>query len=147
MTMIPEGTPYRLEYYVVHKTIGVIIFALVIVRLIWNQLSKRPKLDSGLKPIEKKAAKGVHVVLYVMMLAFPVTGFIMTSYFGAPTYLFAWEMPPLWEVNEKAVLLWGLFHKYLLPYLLYVILGAHILGALKHHFIDKHIKALSRMVS
>ena len=146
-TMIPEGTPYRLEYYVVHKTLGVVIFALLLTRLIWNRLSRRPVLDSKLTPLERKLAACVHITLYVMLFAFPVSGFIMTSYFGAPTYFFAWEMQPLWDANEKAVLLWGLVHKYLLPYLLYVILGAHILAVLKHQFFDKHINVLKRIVS
>lgn len=146
-TIIPEGTPYRLEYYVVHKTIGVIIFGLVVVRLIWNRRSRRPQLDATLKPVERKLAHRAHIALYFIMIALPVTGFIMTSYFGAPTYFFAWEMQPLWEVSEKGVVLWGLLHKYLLPYLIYVILGAHVLGALKHQFLDRHTKILSRMVS
>ena len=146
-TIIPEGVPYRLEYYVVHKTIGVIIFALVIARLAWNRISRRPPLDTALKPMERKLAHGVHFALYGMLLALPITGFIMTSYFGAPSYFFAWEMAPLWEPSEKAVLAWGLLHKYLLPYLIYVILGAHILGALKHQFVDRHSTAFKRMVS
>ena len=47
-SMIPEDTEYRNAYYVVHKTIGVTVFLLVIVRLIWNRLSRRPSLDSYL---------------------------------------------------------------------------------------------------
>lgn len=54
-------------------------------------------------------------------------------------------MPEL-RLFEVAYIAWGTFHKYLLPYLLYAILGAHILGALKHHFLDKHDSALKRMV-
>ncbi|MEM8501261.1 MAG: cytochrome b [Pseudomonadota bacterium] len=146
-TMIPEGVTYRLEYYVVHKTIGVIIFALVLIRIFWNLHSRRPELDAHLKPIEKKLAHGAHLALYFILLAMPVTGYIMTSYFGAPTYFFAWEIKPLWDISETGVQFWGLLHKYLLPYLIYVILGAHILGALKHQFIDKHVNALNRMVS
>lgn len=146
-TIIPEGVPYRLEYYVVHKTIGVIIFALVILRLAWNFRSRRPKMATTIKPVERKLAHGAHVTLYFLMIALPITGFIMTTYFGAPTYFFAWEMAPLWEPSETAIKLWGLLHKYLLPYLIYVILGAHILGALKHQFVDKHGGVLNRMVS
>ena len=41
-SMIPEGTDFRNAYYVVHKTIGVTVFLLVLVRLIWNKQSKRP---------------------------------------------------------------------------------------------------------
>ncbi|MFT5840208.1 MAG: cytochrome b561 [Flavobacteriales bacterium] len=44
-------------------------------------------------------------------------------------------------------MVWGMLHKYLLPYLLYIVLGAHILGALKHQFVDKHTNAFKRMIS
>ena len=145
-SMIPEDTEYRNAYYVVHKTIGVTVFLLVIVRLIWNRLSRRPSLDSALTSREEKLAHRAHNTLYFMMLAIPVTGFMMTSYHGYETYFFFWEMQPLWEQSE-IYQVWGGFHKYLLPYLLYIVLGAHILGALKHQFIDKHANAFKRMVS
>ena len=145
-SMIPEDTEYRNAYYVVHKTIGVTVFLLVIARLIWNRLSRRPSLDSALTSREEKLAHRAHNTLYFMMLAIPVTGFMMTSYHGYETYFFFWEMQPLWEQSE-IYQVWGGFHKYLLPYLLYIVLGAHILGALKHQFIDKHANAFKRMVS
>ena len=145
-SMIPEDTEYRNAYYVVHKTIGVTVFLLVIVRLIWNRLSRRPSLDNALTLREEKLAHRAHNTLYFMMLAIPITGFMMTSYHGYETYFFFWEMQPLWEQSE-IYQVWGGFHKYLLPYLLYIVLGAHILGALKHQFIDKHANAFKRMVS
>ena len=145
-SMIPEDTEHRNAYYVVHKTIGVTVFLLVIVRLIWNRLSRRPSLDSALTSREEKLAHRAHNTLYFMMLAIPITGFMMTSYHGYETYFFFWEMQPLWEQSE-IYQVWGGFHKYLLPYLLYIVLGAHILGALKHQFIDKHANAFKRMVS
>ena len=49
--------------------------------------------------------------------------------------------------KSQAYIVWGLFHKYVLQYLVYIILGAHIAGALKHQFIDKHSNAFKRMVS
>lgn len=145
-SIIPEDTPYRNAYYVVHKTVGVLVFALILVRLVWNRISRRPDLAPSLKPWERKLAHGVHVALYVMMIAIPVTGYVMTSYHGYPTYFFTLELQPLWDKSD-AYILWGTFHKYILPYLLYVILGAHILGALKHRFIDKHADAFKRMVA
>lgn len=144
-SMIPEDAWFRNHYYVVHKTIGVTVFGLLVFRLIWNRLSKRPELDASLKPYERKWAHRVHIALYVMMIAVPVTGYVMTSFHGYPTYFFAWELQPLWG-ESQAYIIWGTFHKYILPYLLYIILGAHILGALKHRFIDKHDSALKRMV-
>ncbi len=145
-SMIPEGTDFRNAYYVVHKTVGVTVFLLVLVRLIWNKQSKRPALNNSLSPAEKKLAHWTHNTLYLLMLAIPITGFMMTSYHGYGTYFFFWELPPLWE-QSNVYQIWGGFHKYLLPYLVYIVLGAHILGAFKHHFIDKHATALKRMVS
>lgn len=146
-SIIPEGTAYRLEYYVVHKTMGVIVLALVLFRLFWNRKSPRPALDASLSARERKLAHAAHVSLYAMMILIPVTGFVMTSFHGAPTFFFAWELQPLWGFSKTGTIVWGMMHKYLLPYLLYIVLGAHILGALKHQLIDKHTNAFKRMVS
>jgi hypothetical protein len=62
-SMIPEGTWYRTQYSVVHKTIGFIVFGLFIARIIWNKKSKRPELDNSLKPKERKMAHIAHVAL------------------------------------------------------------------------------------
>jgi cytochrome b561 len=145
-TMIPEDAWFRNHYYVVHKTIGMIVFALVMIRLLWNKRSKRPELDETLKLVEKKWAHRAHIALYVMMIMMPVTGYVMTTYHGYATYFFIWELPPLWGEGQ-AYLIWGTFHKYILPYLLYIVLGAHILGALKHQLLDKHLSAFKRMVA
>jgi len=146
-SIIPEDVAYRRQYYIAHKTIGVVVLILIVIRLFWNRRSKRPALDASLKPVERKLAHVVHITLYVMMVAIPLTGFIMTSFHGYPTFFFVWELQPLWEQSKTGTLAFGVLHKYLLPYLLYIILGAHVLGALKHHFIDKHKAAFKRMVS
>ncbi|MEM8548260.1 MAG: cytochrome b [Pseudomonadota bacterium] len=145
-SIIPEGTEYRNAYYVVHKTIGVLVFVLLLARLIWHSRSKRPVLDEALRPFERKAAHSAHIALYFFLIALPVTGFVMTSYHGYPTFFFFWELPPLWTPSDTATIIWGTLHKYLLPYILYIVLGAHILGALKHHYVDKHHDAIKRMV-
>ena len=145
-SIIPEGTSFRNAYYVVHKTIGVVVIGLVFVRLVWNRLSPRPALDAALKPTERKLAKFAHGALYVAMVAVPITGFVMTSFHGYPTFFFTWEFGPFWESSDSATIAWGSFHKYLLPTLVYLILGAHIAGALKHRFIDGHKQAFRRIV-
>lgn len=144
-SMIPVDVWYRTEYSVVHKTIGLIIVGLFVARIIWHRVSKKPVLDSSLKPIEKKLAHGVHIALYVLMFAVPVTGYIMTSLHGYPSFFFFIELQPFLAESDTYVV-WGLFHKYILQYLVYLILGAHVLGALKHHYVDKHQKAFKRMV-
>tara|TARA_B100000035_G_scaffold33388_1_gene25361 strand:- start:285 stop:740 length:456 start_codon:yes stop_codon:yes gene_type:complete len=145
-SIIPEGTSFRNAYYVVHKTIGVVVIGLVFARLVWNRLSPRPALDAALKPTERRVAKFAHGALYVAMVAVPITGFVMTSFHGYPTFFFAWEFGPFWGSSDSATIAWGSFHKYLLPTLVYLILGAHIAGALKHRFVDGHKQAFRRIV-
>ncbi len=144
-SMIPENMWFRTEYNVIHKTIGLTIFGLVVARLIWNRMSKRPELEASLKPKERKLAHRVHILLYVIMVAIPVTGYVMTSLHAYPSYFFTLKIPPFLPESDSYII-WGLFHKYLLQYLVYIVLGAHIIGALKHHFIDKHKTAIKRMV-
>jgi cytochrome b561 len=93
-SMIPEDSQFRLSYYVLHKTIGVTLFLLVIIRICWNSFSKRPELDSSLSARDAKLAHRAHLTLYFIMLAVPVTGFMMTSYHGYGTYFFFWELAP-----------------------------------------------------
>jgi len=144
-SMLPSDSWLRSGYTVVHKTIGIIILGLVIARVVWNRRSKRPALDSSLKPMDRKLAHKAHILLYVLMFAVPITGYFMTSFHGYPSYFFTIKIPPF--VAESDIYqVWGLFHKYLLQYLIYIVLGAHILGVLKHHFIDKHKTAINRMV-
>jgi len=143
-SMIPDDSWIRKDYMVIHKTIGLILFGLIIARFIWNFRSKRPALDGSLKSTDRKLAHGAHTLLYVLMIAIPVTGYFMTSFHGYPSYLFILKIPSF--VPESDIYqLFGLFHKYLLQYLVYLVLGAHILGVLKHHFIDKHRSAINRM--
>jgi cytochrome b561 len=145
LSMIPSDNWIRTGYVVVHKTIGIIILALVIARIIWNRRSKRPALDKSLKSMDRKLAHTAHILLYILMIAVPITGYFMTSFHGYPSYFFILKIPPFMAESD-IYQVWGLFHKYLLQYLLYIVLGAHILGVLKHHFIDKHKSAIKRIV-
>ena len=146
-SMIPYDVRWRQGYYVVHKTIGFIVLFLVFVRIVWHFRSPAPALDSNLKGWERGSAKIAHIVLYVLMLAVPITGFVMSTYGGKWSHFFIWDLPMLWEKDMEAIKPFGLLHKVVLPYVCLLIIGAHVLGALKHHFIDRHRKSIHRMVS
>ena len=145
-SMIPEDAPWRNAYYVIHKSLGISVFVLVLARLCWNLGSPRPALDASLKRWERRLAKGAHLALYALLLAVPITGLVMTTFHGYPSYFFAWELEPLWNESETGTLAWGVFHKYILPTVVYLVLAGHVLGALKHRFLDGKPHALRRMV-
>ncbi|MBE8220305.1 MAG: cytochrome b [Alphaproteobacteria bacterium] len=147
-TMIPEGTSFRGYYYVTHKSLGFSVLILVFARLAWNIWgSRRPALATELKLWERRLAHTMHILLYVLMIGLPISGFMMSNFGGASSHFFFWDITPFFEKSIPTRDILGLMHKVVLPYLLYIFLGTHILGALKHQFIDKHENALRRMVS
>ncbi len=150
-SMIPEGIWYRPAFYIVHKTLGITVMGLIFIRLFWNFKSPRPSLASfaqegHLKPWEYRLAKSAHLLLYVIMIGFPITGFIMSTYAGSPSYFFIWEAPLLWAADDEAIIPYAVLHKVVLPWLFYLIFVSHVMDALKHVFIDKRPQSLNRMV-
>lgn len=147
MSIIPEDVAYRQGYYVVHKTIGIVLMLLALARLIWHWVTPTPPLEKSLRTWEKVLAKTVHYGLYFLMIALPVTGGVMSTYAGKSSHFFFWDLPPLWGEDLEAVRPWGLFHKLVLPYLFFLVFAGHLLGALKHHFLDKHADGIHRIAS
>ena len=146
-SMIPFDAPYRQGYYVAHKTIGLTVLLLLVARVFWHRRMPTPNIDAQLTKWEYMSARVVHFLLYLLMIAMPVTGFVMTTSVGKWSHFYIWDLPLFWDKHLASAELFSLTHKILLPYLCYVVIGAHILGALKHHFIDKHHKSIHRMVS
>jgi len=146
MTMIPKDAWYRDAYYVIHKTLGFTLFALVLIRIGWNFLNISPDHSTSLKPWEKRAAQIAHRVLYFILLALPLSGYFMSSFADRPMELLIWNIPSPLTPDDDLKRLFGFLHKILLPYLCYLVLGLHIIGALKHQLVDKHKHALKRMV-
>jgi cytochrome b561 len=146
-SMIPEETWYRQGYYVVHKSLGLTVLLLVLVRLVWHRISPVPPLDSNLKTWERRSAHTAHVLLYVLMIGFPITGFVLSTFGGKYSHFFFWDTPLLWAPDADLIIPWAILHKLALPVLFYAVFAAHIAGALKHHFVDKHEGAFKRMVT
>ncbi len=145
MSMIPDDAWYRHTYFVVHKTLGFTLLLLVVLRIVWNYVNPRPALSTSLKPWEKQSAQIVHGLLYFILLALPLSGYLMSSFADKPMALFAWDIPSMLVPDDNLKRLFGFLHKIFLPYFCYLILGLHIVGALKHQLIDKHEYALKRM--
>ena len=137
-----------LQYvYVIHKALGFTLLILVFIRLIWNRVSPRPALSRSLNPWELKLAHIVHIALYVVLFAFPISGYMMSTGAGKWSHFFFVDTPLLFEPSMEIVRPFGLLHKILLPYLFYLIIFAHVVGALKHHYIDGDVESVRRMVS
>mgnify|MGYP003411451916 FL=1 len=77
-------SPQKLKLYSWHKWIGVSIALLALVRIAWRLGHPAPALPPGMRRWEQHVATGTHVLLYVLLLAIPVTGWLMSSASGFP---------------------------------------------------------------
>jgi len=143
MTGLAENDPIRFELTQWHKSFGIVVLLLSILRLIWRIFHKPPTEPDGIPAWQKMAANLVHTVLYVLMFALPISGWIMvsTSPLNIDTVLFGaipWPHLPITDLPNKEVVAAD-FHRYheYAGMALIVLLLAHIGAALKHHLIDK----------
>lgn len=139
-----------------HKSIGVTIFALAVLRALWRFSHSPPPMPTAYQKWETAAANAAHMALYLILFAQPLTGWIMDSaykdaslhpmhYFG--TFEFprlAWIAALPQPLKEQIHAGFGATHKYI-SYLLYALLIAHIGGALKHQILDREPE-LERML-
>jgi cytochrome b561 len=129
-----EASP-RTFYFNLHKSIGVTLLALIAIRVLWRITHRPPAMLSSYKPWEKKLATAMHHSLYLLMVAMPVTGLIMAvnskygvMWFGID-FIEGLDNSTLRDLFKEA-------HE-IIGALLLIAVIVHILGALKHKFIDK----------
>jgi cytochrome b561 len=134
----------KLKLYGWHKEYGLLVLALVVVRLVWRLANTTPCLL--LPRLEKIAARTVHWAFYGFMFAMPVTGWLITSAAGFPASFFGlFVLPNLVAPNDELRILFEQIHEWL-GYGLIATIVLHTCAALKHHFINKD-DILRRMLS
>jgi cytochrome b561 len=137
-----EASP-RTFYFNLHKSIGVTIFVLILFRIFWRITHKAPAMLASYKAWESKLASRVHRLLYVLMFALPLSGIIMAvaskygiKWFGIE-FIGGLDNTPLREAFKEVHEIVGI--------VILLVLVLHIVGALKHKFIDKD-ETMSRML-
>ena len=130
-------SPQKLQLYSWHKWAGVTAFLLVLVRLGWRIGHPPPALPEHLSPWTQRAAHIGHALLYALMLAIPLSGWLMSSAKGFQTVWFGVLPIPDLIGKDKALGDW-LQNVHLGLNLIFVaLLVGHVGAALKHHFIDR----------
>lgn len=138
-------SPTRLQYFSYHKWIGVTIFMLVIVRLLWRLTHTPPPLPSALPRWEVMASRFTHLALYGLLFAIPLSGWLMSSAKGVQTvWLGVLPLPDLVS-KDKALGEWLTTVHQGLNLLLLLLVALHIAAVVKHQFIDRD-RILARML-
>lgn len=144
---LDDHTSTRFELFQLHKSIGISILILSLLRLVWR-FFKTPPAELPAPAWQQVAARLVHVGFYVIMIGLPLSGWAMVSAskIGVPTLLFhtvPWPHLPL----PRSEALHDVFeggHKALV-WVTILLLGLHVGAALKHHFFDRD-ETIGRMV-
>jgi cytochrome b561 len=132
-----------------HKSTGITVLGLVLLRILWRLTHQPPALPANFKPWEKRASHAAHMLLYFLMFALPLSGWMHDSAWkAAPEIkmywfgLFEWpriswimELEPVLKEQWHSVL--GEVHE-IMGKVLLALFVLHVGGALKHQFIDKH---------
>jgi cytochrome b561/polyisoprenoid-binding protein YceI len=121
-----------------HKSLGMTVLMLTIVRLVWRLLNPPPKLPAGLPKWQVKVSAISHTLLYALILLIPISGWLMSS---ASAYSVSWfsllVFPDLIDANELLVDRFHTLH-IVLTKLLFGLVMVHIAAVAKHHLIDKN---------
>lgn len=140
-----EDTALKFELYQYHKSFGLTVLVLSVVRVLWRVTHRFPDAPSSLGGLVRGLAKVGHGGLYILMLAMPLSGWVLvsTSAFKFPTLffgLFVWPSLPFSSNDVGALKAVNMAaaeaHETLAAFFALLIVG-HVAAALYHHFIHR----------
>jgi cytochrome b561 len=138
-------SPTKLDLFVWHKSTGIVILTLVLLRLLLRLGASAPALPEDTPAWERAAARSSQLLLYVFMISLPLSGWIINSAAGIPFKIFWWlELPPLGQADKQVATLTAYVH-FWLGVVFAALVVVHISAALRHHFV-KRDSVLRRML-
>lgn len=130
MVELPPG-PQRGYYFALHKSIGLSVFLLLVLRVLWRLGHRPPPLPASIARWQVVLVRIVHLAFYLLLVLQPVSGYLSSSFSGYPTRLFGlplpqwgWRDPPLNEFFTEVHVICSVT--------LLLLVATHLLGAMKH---------------
>ncbi len=130
-----DGTGLRASWFNVHKSWGMVLGLLVLLRLVWALLRPRVAALPQARPLQL-AARSAHGLLYALMLAMPVSGFFGSVFSGYPIRFFGMQLPKIAERWDAAKDLLSGVHQ-VSAVALILLIALHVLAFLYHQFVLK----------
>lgn len=126
----------KMEIYNLHKSLGVVAFILIFLRIINRFAKPAPELPETIAKSERILAHLGHFGIYALMVIVPFSGYLMSNSFGYPVHLFSITMPVIAQTNFDLGKIFSEIHE-ISSYSLLGLVTLHILGVIKHRFFDK----------
>jgi cytochrome b561 len=144
MTRFDKG-PTQDGLYNLHKSLGVLILFLMVLRLINRLAVGALAAEAEIEAWQKVASSIVHTSLYALLLAMPIVGYVANSAYGASTPFFGLvDLPPMIGKNEGLATQLFTLHRWV-GWLVILLVLTHVSAALYHHFIRRDA-VLKRML-
>ena len=131
-----EKEPGAAEWFDLHRSIGLTIFSLVALRLVWRLAHRPEPLPDGMPKWQVRLAVVTHWLLYMLMIVIPVVGYLGASYTKSGVAWFGRATPRWAEPNHDLAEQFFDVHGTLV-WVLVALVALHVAGALKHWLIDK----------
>lgn len=139
------NSPTKVQVYALHKSFGLTVLALTVLRLLWRLVAGVPQPVPGTPRWQVVVASLTHGALYVVLLAMPLSGWLYNSAAGYPLQWFTlFNLPGLSERDPDVRRFAHEAHETLFL-VLAAIVTLHALAALKHHYFDRD-RTLARML-
>lgn len=130
MVEFKDSKPW--ELYELHKSLGVLVFGLVFLRLLARFISKAPPLPADTPFIAQLIAHGTVVLMYICMIAMPISGYVLSNSAGFAVKFFGVELPTLLVKNPELSEMVKEVHE-VGGWVLIALVALHILGVIAHH--------------
>jgi len=134
---VPRGTPERGYYVNLHKSSGIVIGLLIVLRIAWRMRHEAPPLPASTPGWQRRAARISHLALYACMLALPLSGYLASNFSKHGVKFFNLVHWAPWGPDDK--LLYALFngtHR-AAALVLSILVAVHVLAVAKHMLIDR----------
>ncbi len=132
-----EDDEIRLTLLNIHRSCGVLLLALLIIRLFIRYFFYFSNVNTDLPSTLQKIANATHWVIYSFLFAVPISGWLFTSAAGKPLIFFGFlHLPALLQKNRDLAEVMGEVHE-VLAWIFVILIFAHILAALWHHYVRK----------
>ena len=143
MVGLPKGLPIKSTLLNLHKSLGMTVFLLVLLRIMVRAVVGRPPLPP-MRPWQRAAARTTQGLLYVAMVVMPLSGYLGSSFNTYGTRFWGILLPK-WGWDDKALrsLFFGIHEA--AAYVLIALIVLHVAGAIKHQLIDRD-NLLARML-
>jgi cytochrome b561 len=135
----------KITLFAWHKSIGIALLALVALRLLWRAIDRAPSLPETMSPLERALARASHGALYALMVAMPLSGWVINSAANFPFKVFGLFPLPAIAAPSKATQRLAEDVHLALFWALAALLVVHVAAALRHHFVLRD-RVLLRML-